>query len=87
MKNRHLSTTASRRTFLLIMFCWMQLFGMALFAQTKIVTGQVTDATSQGLPGVNVLVKGTTIGCITDIDGNYSVEVPNIEKKIGRAHV
>ena len=60
----------------------MQLYGMAVLAQAKIVTGQVTDATNSPLPGVNILVKGTTIGCITDIDGNYSINVPDLNKDI-----
>ena len=37
------------------------------------ITGTVTDANSEPLVGVNVLVKGTTTGAITDIDGNFSV--------------
>lgn len=37
------------------------------------VSGKVTDENGAGLPGVNVLVKGTTRGTITDIDGNYSI--------------
>ncbi|MFT2007281.1 SusC/RagA family TonB-linked outer membrane protein [Pontibacter sp. 13R65] len=46
-------------------------------AQSRTVTGTVTDqATNVGLPGVNVLVKGTTIGTATDINGNYSLTVP-----------
>lgn len=40
------------------------------------VSGKVTDADEgSSLPGVNVLVKGTTIGTVTDIDGNYSITV------------
>jgi TonB-dependent starch-binding outer membrane protein SusC len=40
----------------------------------KIITGVVTDANSgEALPGVTVLVKGTTSGAITDIGGNYSI--------------
>ena len=43
-----------------------------------VVSGTVTTATDQeGLPGVNVLVKGTTQGTVTDVEGNYSIEVPN----------
>ena len=42
-------------------------------AQTR-VTGRVTDA-GQGLPGVSVLIKGTTDGTTSDIDGNFSLEV------------
>ncbi len=42
------------------------------------VTGTVTSTTGGGtLPGVNVLVKSTTIGTVTDIDGKYSLNVPN----------
>lgn len=37
------------------------------------VTGNVKDATGEPLIGVNVLVKGTTIGGVTDVDGNYSL--------------
>ena len=45
-------------------------------AQNRIISGQVTDAADGGaLPGVNVLVKGTSTGTITDIDGNYQLEV------------
>ncbi len=41
--------------------------------QTKTVTGKVTDSSGSPLPGVTVLVKGTTQGIITDADGNYSL--------------
>lgn len=40
------------------------------------VSGQVVDATGLGLPGVNISVKGTTNGTISDIDGNYTLTVP-----------
>ncbi|HLP74635.1 MAG TPA: TonB-dependent receptor [Bacteroidales bacterium] len=40
------------------------------------VSGRVTDATTrEGLPGVSVVVKGTSIGANSDIDGNYSLEI------------
>lgn len=45
------------------------------FAQEQLVTGTVTDNSGLPLPGVNVLVKGTTRGVQTDFDGNYSIEV------------
>ncbi len=42
------------------------------------VSGTVTSSTDQAaLPGVNVVVKGTSQGTVTDIDGKYSLEVPN----------
>jgi hypothetical protein len=37
------------------------------------VKGKVFDETGAGLPGANVFVKGTTIGTITDMDGNYVI--------------
>jgi TonB-linked SusC/RagA family outer membrane protein len=39
--------------------------------QQKSIKGKVTDSTGASLPGVSVVVKGTTIGTITDVDGNY----------------
>lgn len=52
--------------------------GMVLFAQaqTRTLTGTVTGADDGvALPGVNVSVKGTSTGTITDIDGNYKLDV------------
>ena len=43
----------------------------------KQVTGNVSSADGETLPGVNVLVKGTTTGTITDVAGNYSLQVPD----------
>ena len=46
-----------------------------LTAQPRVkITGTVTEADGQGIPGVSILVKGTMVGTITDFDGNYSVE-------------
>jgi len=41
--------------------------------QQKTITGKITDATGAALPGVSVVVKGTTIGTITDVNGMYSI--------------
>jgi len=44
-------------------------------AQQKTVTGMVTSSEDNlGIPGVTVLIKGTTIGVVTDVDGNYSIQ-------------
>lgn len=45
-------------------------------AQNVPVSGRVTDAKGEGLPGVTVLVKGTTIGTSTGADGSFSLSVP-----------
>ena len=44
--------------------------------QSSVVKGVVKDSNGEPLLGVNVLVKGTTIGAVTDIDGNFSFEAP-----------
>lgn len=54
-------------------------FSVTAFAQKGVVTGTVTDA-SDGLtlPGATIVIKGTTQGAITDIDGKYTIDVePN----------
>lgn len=49
-------------------------------AQERIVTGKITSGEDgSALPGVNVILKGTATGTITDIDGNYSISVPGGE--------
>lgn len=60
------------------------LMGLALFAtlslalaQDRTVSGKVTSADDgSAIPGVNIIVKGTTTGAVTDIDGNYKLSVP-----------
>lgn len=49
-------------------------------AQSKMVSGVVTDDTNQPLPGVAVVVPGTTIGTVTDFDGKYSLNVGDAQK-------
>lgn len=44
------------------------------FAQSK-VTGVVKDETGEGMPGVSVLIKGTTTGVVTDLNGNFTIQV------------
>lgn len=48
-------------------------------AQQRTVTGKVTSDTEGELPGVNIVVQGTTTGVMTDAGGNYSIVVPGPE--------
>ena len=41
------------------------------------ITGKVIDASKEGIPGANVAIKGTNLGTITDVDGNFTITVPN----------
>lgn len=46
--------------------------------QQQQLTGKVTDAETGGpMPGVNIIAKGTAFGAITDIEGNYTINVPS----------
>lgn len=61
---------------LLLFFAFM--FPIGAWAQNIQLTGTVTDATGETVIGASVLEKGTTNGVITDIDGNFSLNVsPN----------
>jgi len=60
---------------LLLVFTMMLVFiGMTMAQRT--VTGNVTDATGEALIGASILAKGTSVGTVSDIDGNYSLDVP-----------
>ncbi|ANQ52370.2 TonB-dependent receptor [Flammeovirga sp. MY04] len=50
------------------------LFSTVTFAQEVVVAGKVS-ADGEPLPGVNIIIKGTSKGTVTDIDGNYSINV------------
>ena len=57
------------------MLTCLLLGSISVFAQTKTVTGTVTDAANEPLIGASVLVQGTSTGTITDMDGKYSISV------------
>ena len=51
--------------------------GISIFAQTSTITGTVTSADDGGpIPGVAIVVVGTTVGTTTNADGNYTLEIP-----------
>ncbi|WP_162944490.1 SusC/RagA family TonB-linked outer membrane protein [Flavisolibacter nicotianae] len=52
------------------------LFSVVVFAQTKTVTGRVTDATGKAVSGASVIIKGQARGVMTSEDGTYSIPVP-----------
>jgi len=55
------------------------LFGFAIsfaFGQERTITGNVTSEEEGAIPGVNIVIQGTTQGTVTDMDGNYSLVVP-----------
>jgi TonB-dependent starch-binding outer membrane protein SusC len=60
---------------LLIAFLLAILFLPASVYAQQVVTGKVTDETGAGMPGVNILVKGTTNGTTSDVNGDYNISV------------
>ena len=50
-------------------------FTVPLVAQDTTVTGNVTDESGEALPGVSVLIVGTSTGTVTDLDGNFNLAV------------
>ncbi|MEZ4987562.1 MAG: carboxypeptidase-like regulatory domain-containing protein [Saprospiraceae bacterium] len=59
-----------------LLFClFIGIFSMG-YAQ-KTITGTVSDEDNEPLIGATVLVKGATVGTVTDFDGNYEIRVPD----------
>ena len=59
------------------MIALLMVFGsVAAFGQDRTITGNVTDENGDGLPGVSIVIKGTSDGTVTDINGDYSLSVP-----------
>lgn len=49
----------------------------SVMAQERVITGTITDETGATMPGVNVLLKGTSSGTATDASGNFRLNIPN----------
>lgn len=51
-------------------------FTSVVQAQSRTISGIITDTNEESLPGVNIIIKGTTIGTTSDFDGNYQIQIP-----------
>ena len=61
--------------FLLVSFLFL---ASNVWAQDRTISGNISsDEDGSGLPGVNVIIKGTTVGTTTDVNGSYSLDVPS----------
>lgn len=63
-------------TYCTVVLMWLLSLGLAR-AQNSQVSGTVTDETGSPMPGVTVVLKGTTSGTTTDLDGKYAITVPS----------
>lgn len=65
------------KKFLLLILVYVSALGVIL-AQDRAISGTVTDAeTGEGIPGANVVIKGTSNGTITDFNGEYKLNAPD----------
>lgn len=69
-----------RQLICLILFC---LVGVNYsFAQSIKVEGQVNDQNGLPLPGVTIVVKGNTLGTVSNFDGHYTIDVPSVDASL-----
>ncbi len=52
----------------------LMLLSLVSYGQSLVVSGKVTDENGEGVPGASVLIKGTTLGVMTDADGKFSIQ-------------
>jgi len=64
--------------FLIFLLLSISIYG---YGQARVLKGTVTSESGELMPGVNVLVEGTTIGVVTNTDGTYSLNIP-VQKNI-----
>lgn len=87
VRHRWLKPTFMSKLYIMFLFCSIALSQVAAAApgtlsdmQQATVTGTVTDATTgEALIGVSVVVKGTTVGALTDINGKFSIPVSSMQ--------
>ena len=76
-----------RKLYLIFLFLLSIIFIHAQDTQPRTVSGTVNDLQGEALIGVSVLVKGTTIGSITDVSGYYQIEVPGGDQTLVFSYV
>lgn len=59
----------------ILLFLTMIWYGQ-IYAQNNSISGTVRDASDAPLPGVSIIISGTSQGTVTDIDGKYSLSAP-----------
>lgn len=66
-----------KNLFIRMLLCGFSFLALNVYAQKIEVSGKVIDSSKEGVIGASVQVKGTNIGTVTDVDGNFSISVPN----------
>ncbi|MDD4109509.1 MAG: carboxypeptidase-like regulatory domain-containing protein, partial [Prolixibacteraceae bacterium] len=71
-KNRNIFR-AMKLMLIILVICFMHVPSTVFAIQQSTVSGKVSDSRNQPLPGVTVIIKGTTQGTVTDTEGSYSI--------------
>jgi hypothetical protein len=71
-----------RNIFKTLFLALAMMCSLPALAQNKTVTGTVIDETGEPVIGATVRVEGTQIAAVTDLDGNYTIEVPKDGKLV-----
>lgn len=79
-------TTIKRLQLTMLVFLFSVFAATAVLAQTT-VTGVIKDVSGEPIIGANVIQQGTTNGIITDIDGNFSLTVPNLNVTLSISYI
>lgn len=69
-----------KKTFMITSF--LVLWSTILFAQSITIKGKVSDSSGIGLPGATIVLKGTTTGAVSDVNGNYQLSIQNASNGI-----
>lgn len=72
----------SSRCLGIVLFAIYLIVEVPLWAQQRVVQGSVSDVEGNLLPGVTIMVGGTTVGTISDAEGFYSISIPGQEKSL-----
>lgn len=77
-----------KNRFLSLLLLFMAFISVQVYAQDVKVSGTViAEADKFPIIGANIVVKGTTIGTVTDIDGNFSLDVPRTRQSLSLTSV
>ncbi|GAO31190.1 SusC/RagA family TonB-linked outer membrane protein [Geofilum rubicundum] len=71
-----------RRNLRTVLLTLLMAISISAFAQEISVSGTVVDTEGEPLPGVNIIIKGTTTGAVSDFDGNFQLQVPDAQTAV-----
>ncbi len=74
--NNYLRCSIKSKVLMLTGILWLSAITLVFAQQTNTVKGTVYDANNASLPGATILVKGTTLGTTSDLEGKFTLQVP-----------